>query len=77
MPIFEYVCQECKKRFETLVYGSQKAKCPHCGSNKLDPQLSVFAVSGKSSSASGTSAGPCGTCGDPRGAGACAVSDFD
>src|SRR5579883_1525253 len=28
MPIFEYVCRECRHRFEALVYGSQKAECP-------------------------------------------------
>ena len=77
MPIFEYVCRECKRRFETLVYGSQKAKCPDCGGHKLDAQLSVFPVSGKSSSASSPATGACGTCGDPRGPGSCAMPDFD
>ena len=48
MPIFEYVCQECQHEFETLVFGRDKAKCPKCQSQKLSPQLSVFAVSAKS-----------------------------
>ena len=51
MPIFEYVCQECQHEFEALVFGRDKAKCPKCQSKKLNPQLSVFAVSAKGSSA--------------------------
>jgi putative FmdB family regulatory protein len=52
MPIFEYVCKECDHKFEALVFGKQKAACPKCASSKLDPQLSVFAVSAKGGSAS-------------------------
>ena len=48
MPIFEYVCKECQHEFEALVFGKQKAECPKCQSKKLEPQLSVFAVSAKS-----------------------------
>ena len=47
MPIFEYICQECRHEFETLVFGRDKAKCPKCQSQKLSPQLSVFAMSSK------------------------------
>jgi putative FmdB family regulatory protein len=47
MPIFEYVCKECQHEFEALVFGKQKAECPKCQSKKLEPQLSVFAVSAK------------------------------
>jgi putative FmdB family regulatory protein len=75
MPIFEYICQECEHEFEALVYGSQKAVCPKCHSKKLSPQLSVFGISAKgSSSTSRPSAGPCGSCGDPRGPGSCSLN---
>jgi putative FmdB family regulatory protein len=79
MPIFEYICQECQHEFETLVFGRDKAKCPKCHSQKLSPQLSVFAVSAKSSASASASAGAgaCGSCGDPRGAGACSLPDLD
>ncbi len=79
MPIFEYVCKECQHAFETLVFGKQEAECPKCQSKKLEPQLSVFAVSAKSGAISRQSmpAGPCGSCGDPRGPGACSMKDFD
>jgi putative FmdB family regulatory protein len=87
MPIFEYVCKDCRHQFEALVFGKQKAECPKCQSRKLEPQLSVFAVSSKGGTASqpsfsggSVSAGPagaCGSCGDPRGAGACSLPDLD
>ena len=74
MPIFEYICGECKQPSEILVQGSQKPACPSCGSRSLEKQLSVFAVKG----GNGTSAalgpvGACGTCGDPRGPGSCSL----
>lgn len=77
MPIFEYVCQECRHEFEALVFGRDKARCPKCESKKLSPQLSVFAVSAKSGGSSGPKPGACGSCGDPRGAGACSLGDLD
>ena len=79
MPIFEYVCKECQHEFEALVFGKQKAECPKCQSKKLEPQLSVFAVSAKSGATSPRSmpAGPCGSCGNARGPGACSLKDFN
>jgi putative FmdB family regulatory protein len=77
MPIFEYVCKECDHGFEALVYGKQKAECPKCRSKKLAPQLSVFAVSAKGSASPSPAMGACGSCGDPRGAGACSMPDLD
>jgi putative FmdB family regulatory protein len=76
MPIFEYICQKCNHQFEALIYGDQKAECPKCHGSKLAPQLSVFAVSAKSplSSSSPRPAGPCGSCGDPRGPGSCSIN---
>ena len=80
MPIFEYVCQQCQHEFEALIFGKQEAECPKCQSKKLEPQLSVFAVSAKSGGAtrpSFSAPGPCGSCGDARGPGACSLKDFD
>ena len=82
MPIFEYVCKECQHEFEALVFGKQKAECPRCQSKKLEPQLSIFAVSAKGGATSQPSfspgsAGPCGSCGDARGPGACSLKDLD
>jgi len=77
MPIFEYVCNDCNHEFEALLYGKDKAECPKCHSKKLEPQLSVFAVAAKGASASSSEGSPCGSCGDPRGAGACSLPDLD
>jgi putative FmdB family regulatory protein len=77
MPIFEYVCQKCNHPFEALVYGKEKTECPKCHATKLEPQLSVFAVSAKGSSSPATTTGACGSCGDPRGPGACSLGDLD
>jgi putative FmdB family regulatory protein len=76
MPIYEYVCKECRKGFEVLVRGSAVPECPACHSTRLDKQLSVFSASvqtpfGAAKSVPELSA--CGTCGDPRGPGACSL----
>jgi len=74
MPLFEYLCKKCGHQFETLVRGSTNPSCPSCQSNRLEKQLSVFAVSnGSRDSAAQEIVGACGTCGDPRGPGACAL----
>lgn len=77
MPIYEYVCKECNHQFEALVYGKEKAECPKCQSKKLEPQLSVFAVSAKSNSSPSMPAGPCGSCGSPDGPGSCEMKNFN
>jgi putative FmdB family regulatory protein len=73
MPIFEYRCKECGHSFETLVRGRERARCPSCESFKLEKLLSTFAaVSGTARVSEGSGPGACGSCGDPRGPGACA-----
>ncbi|MFZ0685571.1 MAG: zinc ribbon domain-containing protein [Terriglobales bacterium] len=79
MPIFEYICKQCQHEFEALVFGTQKAECPKCQSKKLEPQLSVFAVSAKNGATSRPSmpASPCGSCGNPDGPGSCSMKNFN
>ncbi len=77
MPLFEYRCRDCEKRFEQFVLGDAKPRCPSCEGRKVDKLLSVFAVGGgggAKSSASASAEGGCGSCGDPRGPGSCAVN---
>ena len=74
MPIFEYICQECDHHFESIVLGQQKPRCPKCESKRLAQQISRFAVSSDTSSQSAPSTSPCGSCGDPRGPGACSMN---
>ena len=73
MPIFEYLCKECNRRFEAIVRGSEAPECPGCRSKHLDQQLSSFAVAGSEKSRA-PSTGACGSCGDPRGPGACSMN---
>jgi len=74
MPIFEYVCQQCNHQFEAIVMGKQKAACPKCESKRLNQQLSSFAVGADKSRAAAPASAPCGSCGDPRGPGACSMN---
>ena len=83
MPIYEYVCGSCERRFERLVRRFDEAvACPSCASSAVEKQLSVFAVSVSSPA---PSLGGCGAVGvlDPRvgwlrsgpcGGGACSLN---
>jgi len=76
MPIFEYVCRDCHREFETLVTAARQPECPSCHGRDLEKQFSVFAVTASSSASSDVraTAGSCGTCGDPRGPGSCSLN---
>lgn len=69
MPIFEYICQSCGKKFEAIVFGSKTPECPACHGQQLEQQLSTFAVStGDSASARTAPCGaPSGACGSGGG----------
>jgi len=82
MPIHEFACKSCGHRFEELLFGSEQAVCPKCKGHQLDKLMSVFAVNapsgGEATGMCGMPAGEmppgCGTCGDPRGPGACSLN---
>ena len=43
MPIYEYICDDCKSQFEKIVINrQQEISCPKCSSKKATIQLSVF-----------------------------------
>lgn len=69
MPIFEYVCKDCDKKFEAIVIGSNKPECPNCKGQQLEQQLSKFAAHTSSSSPSPSS--PCGRPAGGCGGGTC------
>jgi putative FmdB family regulatory protein len=46
MPIFEYRCAGCRRKFSLLVgvvAGASEARCPACGSEELQKLISRFA----------------------------------
>jgi putative FmdB family regulatory protein len=75
MPIFEYVCRGCGNEFEALVRSDTIAECPSCHSTELKKMLSVFATAPSDTQAAPEPAGPCASCGNLRGPGACALND--
>ena len=102
MPLYEYRCRKCSRRFETLVFGNEKPACPKCQGKDLEKLWSAFAVAGSERKSDSddfgggsdfgsdmgggddlggddgadmdASSGGCGSCGDPRGPGSCAIS---
>ena len=70
MPIFEYCCEECGNKFEAILLGQQTPECPKCHAQKLEQQLSTFAVSTKSGSAPATGCGAANCC---MGSGGCSI----
>ena len=70
MPLFEYVCRACDHGFEALVLGKKIPACPSCGARRLDKQHSTFAAVSAGPAAADVT-GPCGTCDNPAGPGAC------
>src|SRR5260221_8562066 len=65
MPLYEYSCRKCSKRFEFLVMGSDKPACPRCHGRDLERLFSTFAVSGAGRKSDSDSFGDLG--GDPGG----------
>jgi len=64
MPIYEFRCNDCGYKFETLVMKKdQKVNCEKCGSENLSRLLSSFAVLGnEKSSGSAESNSRCSSC---------------
>jgi len=71
MPIYEYACHDCGRKFEALVRASTVPECPACHSKDLEKLPSVFATAA-AGAPEPVAAGPCGSCGHPGGPGACA-----
>ena len=70
MPLYEFQCEQCKKRFEALVRLGREAEvvCASCGSSKVKKLLSAFGIGGgssrlkESSGCSSCKGGTCSTC---------------
>jgi putative FmdB family regulatory protein len=49
MPLFEFVCTDCRRPFEELVRSTSAVdgvKCPACGGQKIAKKISTFASKG-------------------------------
>ncbi len=54
MPVYEFKCGECRKKFSVTLSVTERSKdrvkCPKCGSRKVEQQYaSVYAVTSKKS----------------------------
>ena len=47
MPVYDYVCLDCHKSFETVLtvneHDKETPKCPHCGSKSVEQEAAAFA----------------------------------
>jgi putative FmdB family regulatory protein len=65
VPIYEYVCNACGKRFEQFTWSSAEAgeaACPDCGARDARRVMSLFGV-GRSGGAAGAMAPEAAACG--------------
>jgi putative FmdB family regulatory protein len=54
MPLYEFRCEKCGRRFEELVTNSsQKVACPNCDSEDVEREFSLFASSATGCTPSG------------------------
>ncbi|EGB14881.1 regulatory protein, FmdB family [Pseudodesulfovibrio mercurii] len=45
MPIYEYVCKQCGREFEELVFNAEEpVVCPKCGSTETEKLMSACAT---------------------------------
>jgi putative FmdB family regulatory protein len=46
MPVYDYVCLDCHKPFETVLtlneHDKETPKCPHCGSKNVEQEAAAF-----------------------------------
>lgn len=74
MPLFEYECKGCGRKFEFLKRGDEAPRCPACGGEQVEKCLSVFAVSVKSASPAQTATSACATCPHASGPAGCGIA---
>jgi putative FmdB family regulatory protein len=65
MPLYEYICQDCGIKFDTLrpIKDADKPlECTRCQSPRTTRQLSVFFAQSGGKAVAGTQSGGCGGC---------------
>jgi putative FmdB family regulatory protein len=66
MPIYEYICQDCKHEFEAIRPMSQSDEamaCNKCGGENIKRKISVFFAESGGRAVSGMSEPACDSCG--------------
>ena len=66
MPIYEYVCQDCRVKYEKFVRSgstSVELRCPNCGSTNAEKALSLFGTRSSGSQSSQAAASQAAACG--------------
>ena len=61
MPVYEYRCKQCGRRFEKLVKVSAKPDeivCPKCGARRAEKAVSLIGTTIGASNSLGASCGP-------------------
>jgi len=77
MPIYEYLCGDCRKPFEWLSREGEEPVCPECGKKNLTKQLSVPAAHTSGSSGPACPVKEAGECGAPSCCkGSCGIGDL-
>lgn len=65
MPIYEYYCDSCQKKFDLLrsfSQAQQPAICPTCSHESTQRMISLFASLTKEGGESHAAGGGCGSC---------------
>jgi putative FmdB family regulatory protein len=67
MPIYDYRCRQCGQVCEVFLRSQDErpVKCPSCGSERLERQVSTFSVLGSGSSEGTTCCGRDTRCESP------------
>lgn len=66
MPIYEYICEECGRKYDKFVRSSSspvKLHCPDCGSEKGKKAFSAFSTGGTSNTSWGSASNSGPACG--------------
>jgi putative FmdB family regulatory protein len=74
MPLYEYICQECKARFDALramADADAPIACPHCASETTTRAISLFSAIGGDGVIAGAGSS-CGSCNPSASCASCA-----
>lgn len=65
MPLYEYICMDCRKHFDALRSmkdADQQIKCVYCNSENTSRTISVFFAQSGGKVLAGSNSGGCSSC---------------